>query len=155
MITRTRGGEKLHEHLNRVALPWAQTISRRHLTSESRIGRTIPRGICVKQNGTASGLSPSMSVFPSISLHQCSVRILHSPTINALLSYVETSKTSSVCNNTPHSLSPPKLRTTSVVSSAFLLCTKLARTGTRDRAALACGRSEQLKQISRRITHPL
>jgi hypothetical protein len=52
-------------------------------------------------------------------------------------------------------LSSPKLRTRSLVSSDFLLCTKLARTGTRDRAALACDRSEQLKQISRRITPPL
>ena len=140
-------------------MPWAQTISRRTLTSESRIGRTIPRGICDKQNGTASGLSPSMSVLPSISLQN---RIpTHSRTINALLPYVKTGKTSSVNNSTPHSLSlslslsSPKLRTRSVVSSAFLLCTKLARTGTRDRAALACERSGQLKQISRRITHPL
>jgi hypothetical protein len=136
-------------------MPWAQTISRRTLTSESRIVSTIPRGICVKQNGSASGLYPSTSVLPSISPHH---RIpTHSHTINALLPNVKTGKTTSVSNSTPHSpsLSSPKLRTRSVVSSAFLLCTKLARTGTRERAALACERSGQLKQISRRITHPL
>jgi len=134
-------------------MPWAQTISRRALTSESRIGRTIPSGICVKQNGTASGLSPIMLVLLSISFYH---RVpTHSPIINALLSYAKTGKTCSVSNSTPHalSLSSPKLRTRSVVSSAFLLCTKLARTGTRDCAALYCERSEQLKQISRRITH--
>jgi hypothetical protein len=145
--------ENLHELLNSVVMPWAQTISRRPLTSESRIGRTIPRGIYVKQNGTASGLSPIMSVLPAVSLYHRVPN--HSPIINAQLSYVKTGKTSSISNSIPHALplSSPKLRTRSDVSSVFLLCTKLARTGTRDSAALDCERSEQLKQISRRITH--
>lgn len=135
-------------------MPWILTISRRSFTSESRIGRTIPCGICVKM------------ALSQVCLRACrfcrqyhfTPRIpTHSRTISVRLSYVKTNKTSSVSNSTPHSLSlsSSKLRTGSVVSSAFLFCIKLARTGTRDRAALACERSEQLKQISRRIKHPL